>query len=191
MTVVRDGAKKEIPPEDVVRDDIAQFKQGDQICADGILRQGTLWADESLLTGEADSVEKHPGDTLHSGSVVVSGRGLAQLTAGGDASEAAQLSRQAKAHPRARKSGMMRSLDRLILFIGIALVPIGIILFHQEYRVLSLGLRESAEGTVAALTGMIPEGLYLLTSIAMAASALKLSRNKVLVQDMNLSLIHI
>ena len=185
VTVVRDGAKREIPPEDVVRDDIAQFRQGDQICADGILRQGTLWADESLLTGEADSVEKHPGDTLHSGSVVVSGRGLAQLTAVGDASEAAQLSRQAKAHPRARKSGMMRSLDRLILFIGIALVPIGIILFHQEYRVLSLGLRESAEGTVAALTGMIPEGLYLLTSVALAVSTRKLSKKRVLVQDWN------
>ena len=185
VTVVRDGAKREIPPEDVVRDDIAQFRQGDQICADGILRQGTLWADESLLTGEADSVEKHPGDTLHSGSVVVSGRGLAQLTAVGDASEAAQISRQAKAHPRARKSGMMRSLDRLILFIGIALVPIGIILFHQEYRVLSLGLRESAEGTVAALTGMIPEGLYLLTSVALAVSTRKLSKKRVLVQDWN------
>ena len=185
VTVIRDGAKREVPPEDVVRDDIAQFKQGDQICADGILRQGTLWADESLLTGEADSVEKHPGDTLHSGSVVVSGRGLAQLTAVGDASEAAQLSRQAKAHPRARKSGMMRSLDRLILFIGIALVPIGIILFHQEYRVLSLGLRESAEGTVAALTGMIPEGLYLLTSVALAVSTRKLSKKRVLVQDWN------
>ena len=185
VTVLRDGTKREVPPEDVVRDDIAEFKQGDQICADGILRQGALWADESLLTGEADSVEKHPGDTLHSGSVVVSGRGLAELTAVGDASEAAQLSRQAKAHPRARKSGMMRSLDRLILFIGIALVPIGIILFYQEYRVLSLGLRESAEGTVAALTGMIPEGLYLLTSVALAVSTRKLSKKRVLVQDWN------
>ena len=185
VTVLRDGTKREVPPEDVVRDDLAEFKQGDQICADGILRQGALWADESLLTGEADSVEKHPGDTLHSGSVVVSGRGLAELTAVGDASEAAQLSRQAKAHPRARKSGMMRSLDRLILFIGIALVPIGIILFYQEYRVLSLGLRESAEGTVAALTGMIPEGLYLLTSVALAVSTRKLSKKRVLVQDWN------
>ena len=185
VTVLRDGTKREVPPEDVVRDDLAEFKQGDQICADGILRQGALWADESLLTGEADSVEKHPGDTLHSGSVVVSGRGLAELTAVGDASEAAQLSRQAKDHPGAKKSEMMRSLDRLILFIGIALVPIGIILFYQEYRVLSLGLRESAEGTVAALTGMIPEGLYLLTSVALAVSTRKLSKKRVLVQDWN------
>ena len=185
VTVTRDGVKKEIPPEDVVRDDIAEFKQGDQICADGILREGALWADESLLTGEADSVEKRPGDTLHSGSFVVSGRGLAELTAVGDASQAAQLSRQAKDHPGARKSEMMRSLDRLILFIGIALVPIGIILFYQEYHVLALGLRESAEGTVAALTGMIPEGLYLLTSVALAVSTQKLSRKRVLVQDWN------
>ena len=165
VTVMRDGAKKQIQPEDVVRDDIAEFKQGDQICADAVLRQGTLWADESLLTGEADSVEKHPGDILHSGSFVVSGRGLAELTAVGEESGAAKLSRQAKDHPGAKKSEMMRSLDRLILFIGIALVPIGIILFYQEYHVLSLGLRESAEGTVAALTGMIPEGLYLLLSL--------------------------
>ena len=185
VTVVREGAKKQIPPEDVVRDDIAEFKQGDQICADAILREGALWADESLLTGEADSVEKHPGDILHSGSFVVSGRGLAELTAVGEASEAARLSRQAKDHPGAKKSEMMRSLDRLILFIGIALVPIGIILFYQEYRVLSLGLRESAEGTVAALTGMIPEGLYLLTSVALAVSTQKLSRKRVLVQDWN------
>lgn len=80
---------------------------------------------------------------------------------------------------------MMRSLDRLILFVGIALVPVGIILFYQEFCVLKLGLESSVEGTVAALVGMIPEGLYLLTSIAMAASAVKLSRKKVLVQDMN------
>ena len=185
VTVIRDGTKSSVPPEDVVRDDIAEFKQGDQICADAVLRDGALWADESLLTGEADSVEKHPGDILHSGSFVVSGRGLAELTAVGDASEAAQLSRQAKDHPGAKKSEMMRSLDRLILFIGIALVPIGIILFYQEYRVLALGLRESAEGTVAALTGMIPEGLYLLTSVALAVSTQKLSRKRVLVQDWN------
>lgn len=185
VTVVRDGKKQQIGPEDVVRDDIAEFKQGDQICADGVLREGVLWADESLLTGESDSVEKHPGDPLHSGSVVVSGRGLSELTAVGEESGAARLSHQAKDHPGAKKSEMMRSLDRLILFIGIALVPIGVILFYQEYHVLSLGLRESAEGTVAALTGMIPEGLYLLTSVALAVSTRKLSKRRVLVQDWN------
>ena len=80
---------------------------------------------------------------------------------------------------------MMRSLDRLIRVVGIALVPVGLLLFYQEFKVLQLSVRESSEATVAALVGMIPEGLYLLTSIAMAASALKLARKKVLVQDMN------
>ena len=100
-------------------------------------------------------------------------------------SGAAKLSREAKANPRGKKSEMIRALDRLILFLGIALVPVGAILFHQEYKVLNLGLQESTEGTVAALIGMIPEGLYLLTSVALAVSAQKLSRQRVLVQDMN------
>ena len=185
VMVIRDGEKQEIPPEEIVRDDIAEFSQGDTIAADGVLRSGEIWVDESLLTGEADAVAKVPGDTVKSGSVVLAGRGRVQLTAVGAESFAARLSQEAKKNPRAKKSEMMRSLDKLIFVVGILLVPVGLILFHQEYFVLQLGLRDSVEGTVAALVGMIPEGLYLLTSIAMAASALKLSRNKVLVQDMN------
>ena len=103
----------------------------------------------------------------------------------GTDSFAARLAQEAKKNPKARKSEMTRSLDKLIFVIGLLLVPVGLILFHQEYVVLQLSLRDSVEGTVAALVGMIPEGLYLLTSIAMAASALKLSRDRVLVQDMN------
>ena len=185
VSVIREGQKQEISPEAIVRDDIAEFGQGDTLSADGILRSGQLWVDESLVTGEADAVAKAPGDQVKSGSVVLAGRGRVQLTAVGEESFAAKLGREAKSNPRARKSEMMRSLDRLILVVGILLVPVGIILFHQEYFVLKLGLRDSVEGTVAALVGMIPEGLYLLTSIAMAASALKLSKQKVLVQDMN------
>ena len=185
VRVVRDGDIQETPPEAIVRDDIAEFGQGDQICADGILRSGELWVDESLITGEADAVAKAPGDEIRSGSVVLSGRGRVQLTAVGADSFAAKLSREAKKNPKAKKSEMMRSLDRLILVVGIALVPVGLVLFYQEFFVLRLNLRDSVEGTVAALVGMIPEGLYLLTSIAMAASALKLSKEKVLVQDMN------
>jgi len=185
VKVIRDGEPGEIPPERLVRDDIAEFAQGDTVCADGVVRSGQLWLDESLITGEADAVEKTEGSSIRSGSVVLAGRGRVQLTAVGENSFAAGLSREAKQNPKARKSEMMRSLDRLIVFMGIALVPVGLILFYQEYAVLQLGLRDSVEGTVAALVGMIPEGLYLLTSVAMAASALKLSRNKVLVQDMN------
>lgn len=185
VKVIRDGAALSVDPERIVRDDMAEFGQGDQICADGILRAGELHVNESLLTGEEDSVDKVPGDRIHSGSLVLSGRGRVELTAVGADSGAAKLSREAKANPRGKKSEMIRALDRLILFLGIALVPVGAILFHQEYRVLNLGLQESTEGTVAALIGMIPEGLYLLTSVALAVSAQKLSRQRVLVQDMN------
>ena len=185
VKVIRDGAALSVDPEHIVRDDMAEFGQGDQICADGILRAGELHVNESLLTGEEDSVDKVPGDRIHSGSLVLSGRGRVELTAVGADSGAAKLSREAKANPRGKKSEMIRALDRLILFLGIALVPVGAILFHQEYRVLNLGLQESTEGTVAALIGMIPEGLYLLTSVALAVSAQKLSRQRVLVQDMN------
>ncbi len=185
VTVIRDGKKQEISPEAIVRDDIAEFAQGDTLCADGVLRSGELWVDESLLTGEADAVEKQPGDTLKSGSVVLAGRGRVQLTAVGADAFAARLSREAKENHKAKKSEMMRSLDRLIFVVGILLVPVGAILFHQEYFVLQLSFRDSVEGTVAALVGMIPEGLYLLTSIAMAASSLKLSRDRVLVQDLS------
>ena len=185
VKVIRDGCLVSVNPEEIVRDDIAEFGQGDQVCADGILRSGELHVNESLLTGEEDSVDKAPGDLVHSGSVVLSGRGRVELTAVGADSGAAKLSQEAKANPRGKKSEMIRSLDRLILFLGIALVPVGSILFYQEYKVLNLGLQDSTAGTVAALIGMIPEGLYLLTSIALAVSAQKLSKQRVLVQDMN------
>ncbi len=184
VTVIREGRRETIPPEDLVTDDIAEFVQGDSLPADGILRSGVLWVDESLLTGEGEAVEKRPGDKLLSGSAVLSGRGRMQLTAIGADAFAARLAQEARQQPKARKSQMIRSLDRLIFVIGVLLVPMGAILFHQEFVVLGLSLRDSVEGTVAALVGMIPEGLYLLTSIAMAASALKLSRNRVLVRDL-------
>ena len=99
------------------------------------------------------------GDTVQSGSIVLAGRGRVQLTAVGEESFASQLSQEAKQNPRARKSEMMRSLDRLILAVGIVLVPVGAFLFYQEFAVLKLGFLSSVEGTVAALVGMIPEGL--------------------------------
>lgn len=185
VKVLREGSLVSLEPEQIVRDDIAEFGQGDQICADGILRSGSITVNESLLTGEEDGVEKQPGDQVHSGSVVLTGRGRVELTAVGADSGAAKLSQEAKKNPRGKKSEMIRSLDRLILFLGIALVPVGSILFYQEYKVLGLGLQQSTEGTVAALIGMIPEGLYLLTSIALAVSAQKLSKSRVLIQDMN------
>ena len=185
VKTVRDGKILDIPSGELVRDDVVLFGPGDQVCADAVVRSGTAHVNESLLTGEADAIEKKTGDTLLSGSFLVAGSVRAQLTQVGDDAYAAELSREAKADPRAAKSEMMRSLDRLIQVVGIALIPIGILLFWQEYGKLALSFRDSVESTVAALVGMIPEGLYLLTSVAMAASALKLTRRKVLVQDMN------
>ena len=185
VKTVRDGKLESVRSDLLVRDDIVEFASGDQICADGILRTGELQVNESLITGEADAIVKKPGDTLKSGSFVVAGRGRVRLTGVGDDAFAAKLSAEAKADPRAAKSEMMRSLDRLIRVVGVLLIPVGLILFYQEYKVLQLELRTSVEATVAALIGMIPEGLYLLTSVAMAVSALKLTRQRVLVQDMN------
>ena len=185
LPVLRDGKLTTVRSDLLVRDDVVEFSAGDQICADGIVRTGQLKVNEALVTGEEDPILKLPGDELKSGSFVVAGTGRAQLTRVGSDSFAAQLAAEAKADPHAAKSEMMRSLDRLIRVVGIALIPIGLILFYQEFKVLQLGLQTSVEGTVSALVGMIPEGLYLLTSIAMAASSLKLARQKVLVQDLN------
>ena len=185
VKTIRDGALCQVPSTMLVRDDIVEFSAGDQICADARVRTGQLFVNESLITGEADAVEKNPGDILRSGSFAVAGRGRAQLTQVGDDAFAARLTAEAKKDPKVAKSEMMRSLDKLIQVIGFALIPIGIVLFYQEFAVLKLGLQTSAEATVAALVGMIPEGLYLLTSIALAASAVKLTKQRVLVQDMN------
>ena len=185
LRTLRAGQIEMIRSDLLVRDDVVEFMPGDQICADALVCTGQLLVNEALITGEEDAIEKRPGDKLHSGSFVVAGTGRARLTAVGSDSFAAKLALEAKADPRAAKSGMMRSLDRLIQVVGILLVPVGCLLFYQEFKVLQLPLRDSAEATVAALVGMIPEGLYLLTSVAMAASALVLARKKVLVQDMN------
>ena len=185
LKTVRAGQVVRIRSDALVRDDIVEFSTGDQICADGILRTGTLYVNEALITGEEDPVLKTADDTLRSGSFVVAGIGRAQLTHVGADSFAARLAAEAKNGAKALKSEMMRALDRLIQVVGIALIPVGLFLFYQEFEMLHNTLTGSAEATVAALVGMIPEGLYLLTSVAMAASALKLSRQKVLVQDMN------
>ena len=185
LPTLRDGVLTPVRSDLLVLGDAVRFSAGDQICADGTLLTGKLLVNEALITGEADPIEKNPGDTLLSGSFVVSGSGLCRLTAVGNDAFAARLAAEAKADPRAAKSEMMRSLDKLIRVVGIVLVPVGFLLFYQQYKLLDLGLRAGMEATVAALVGMIPEGLYLLTSIAVAASCLKLSRQQVLVQDMN------
>lgn len=184
---IRSGQRVSVRTDQLVRDDIVEFAAGDQICADAVVRDGQLQVNESLLTGEADAILKNPGDTLKSGSFVISGRARVQLTHVGSESYAAKLAAEARRNVRSTKSEMMLSLTKLITVVGIALIPLGIILFLRHFLSVFQGLplRDSVESTVSALIGMIPEGLYLLTSVAIAASCLKLSRKRVLVQDMS------
>ena len=185
LLTLRDGQLVPVRSDLLVRDDVVEYRAGDQICADGVLLTGQLQVNESLITGEADAIDKIPGDTLCSGSFVVSGKARVRLTEVGDNAFAAKLAAEAKKNPTAAKSEMMRALDKLIKFIGFALIPVGLLLFFNQLRLTGYHMKSSVENTVAALVGMIPEGLYLLTSVAMALSSIKLTRRRVLVQDMN------
>ncbi len=184
LNTLRDGQMEPVRSDLLVQGDIVEYTPGDQICADGILREGQLQVNESLITGEADAIVKNAEDRLLSGSFVVTGRAKVQLTHVGDRAFAARLAAEAKKDPKAAKSGMMRALDRLIHIIAWMLIPVGLLLFFNQ-RLTDNSLRDSVESTVAALVGMIPEGLYLLTSVALAVSALKLTKNRVLVEEMN------
>ena len=185
LDTYRDGKLVRLRSDELVQDDLVIFTPGDQICADGILYDGELKVNEALVTGEADAVAKGKGDSLLSGSFVISGRAVVQLTQVGDHSYAAKLAAEAKADPKATKSEMMQSLDRLIRFIGFLLIPVGLLLFWGQMAQPDSTIRSGVEATVAALVGMIPEGLYLLTSVALAVSAIMLTKSRVLVQDMN------
>ena len=183
-TVIRDGTEMRVPSEELVRDDIVIFSAGNQICADAVLCEGTLLVSEALMTGEPDEIEKVSGDTVLSGSFVISGRGKARLTKVGDTSFAAQLSKSAKKIKKQQRPGMMRSLTRLIQVIGVIIIPFAALMFFNQHIVLGYSEKVSVENTAAAIIGMIPEGLYLLTSLALAASTLRLARQNVLVHDM-------
>ena len=184
-TVVRDGQVGTLPTDKLVRDDVVLFAAGNQIPADAVVLTGEIQVNESLLTGEPDAIVKRPGDTLLSGSFVVAGSGRAQLTKVGAESYASRLTLEAKKDAGPGQSEMMNSLDKLIRVIGIALVPMGIALFVKQYFFLEATLSHAITSTVAALIGMIPEGLYLLTSVALAVSVIRLARKKTLVHDMS------
>ena len=185
VKVVREGAVAEIRTDRLVREDIAEFSAGCQIPADGPVLSGQVQVNESLITGEADAITKNPGDRLLSGSFVVSGRCRARMDKVGADSYASRLTLAAKADGGSARSEMMDSLDKLIRVVGIALVPIGLALFYNQHIIQQLDMRQSITAMVAALIGMIPEGLYLLTSVALAVSVLRLARNKTLIHEMN------
>ena len=183
-TVVREGEKRELPTSELVRDDIVFFSTGDQIYADAEVISGECQANEALITGEADEIKKRAGDSLMSGSFIVSGSCCARLTAVGEDSYANRLTLEAKRSRKPKQSEMMRSLSSLVKWIGIVIIPFGVLMCVKEVRWLGRDFTDGVVSTVAALVGMIPEGLYLLTSLALVASILRLSQKKTLVHEM-------
>ena len=183
-SVVRDGKRTVINAEDLVVDDIVIFKAGDLVCADAEVSAGEVQVNESLLTGEADEITKRKGDKLMSGSFIVSGQCHARLDKVGEDSYISKLTLQAKAMQSKEQSEMIRSLDKLVKCVGVAIIPIGIVLFSQAFFIQHDGFRESVTSMIAAVIGMIPEGLYLLASVALAVSSIRLAQKKVLLHDM-------
>ena len=181
---VRDGREIEIPVEQLVLDDIIILRAGSQIPADAEVLQGSVQVNEALITGESDEITKAPGSTLLSGSFVVSGECLARLTAVGADSYIAKLTIEATKDKHGEDSEMIKSLDKLVKAIGIIIIPIGVIMVVQEWFILEGGFSASIVSMVAAVLGMIPEGLYITASIAMVVSAMRLAKADVLVQNM-------
>ena len=182
--VVRDGVLQQIHSEELVKDDVILLTAGKQICADAVVIDGSIQVNESLLTGEADEVEKTSGSSLLSGSFVVSGECYARLEKVGNESYISKLSMEAKTMGSGEQSEMIRSINLIVKWVGIIIIPIGIILFWQSHFVNDDSIRKSVTSTVAAILGMIPEGLYLLTTIALALSTMNLAKRKVLLHDM-------
>ena len=183
-TVLRDGKEYQISTEELVLDDIVVFTSGNQIPADAIVIEGNVSVNESLLTGEADEIKKEKGSELLSGSFIVSGKCYAKLTKVGADSYISQLTLQAKREKKGEQSEIIRSLNIIVRIAGIAIIPIGITLFYQSYVIAGIGLKDSVQAMVASVIGMIPEGLFLLASVTLALSAMRLAQKKVLLHDM-------
>lgn len=182
--VIRDATRQTINTTDMVRDDVVYFAAGNQIFADAVVIDGECQVNEALITGEADEIKKTVGDKLMSGSFVVGGTCRARLIAVGADSFASKLTLEAKKTGKKRQSEMMRSLSKLVKWIGIILIPFGIALCFKEVSILGRTVEEGVVSTVGALVGMIPEGLYLLTSLALVAGVLRLAQKKTLVHEL-------
>lgn len=183
--VIRDGTRSTVDAVSLVLGDLVVFGAGNQICADGSVLEGEIQVNESLITGESEEITKRKGDSLLSGSFVVSGSCKAVLEKVGHDSYVSQLTIEAKKSRHGKQSEMIRSLDKLVKVIGIIIIPVGIGLYAVERWKLDLTVKESVMASIAALIGMIPEGLYLLASVALVVSVIRLATKKVLVQEMS------
>lgn len=181
--VIRDGIKQEIAIHDIVMDDITFLGAGNQVCSDAVVIEGECEVNESLLTGESEPVLKQPGDHLLSGSFIISGNCHARVEHVGKDNYAAQITDNAK-YVKKPNSEIMRWTNRIIKYIGFTLIPVGIALFCKQVFISHQGFNDAIVGIVAALIGMIPEGLILLTSVVFAVSIIRLSQHKTLVQEL-------
>ncbi len=181
---VRNRRTCTLPTSELVRDDIVLFSAGSQIYADAVVAEGSCQVNEALITGEADEIQKNAGDSLLSGSFVVNGSCRARLTQVGRNSYVSRLTIEAKKQTGESQGEMMRTLSKLVKWIGILLVPLGVALCIKEIYWLHRSVQDGVVSTVAALVGMIPEGLYLLTSVALVASIIRLLGRKTLVHEM-------
>lgn len=179
----RDGQVRSLPTTMLVPNDVIVLHEGTQIPADAVVINGEISVNESLLTGEADEIEKKEGMNLMSGSFVVNGECEARLTRVGLNSYINQISMKAKQMEGGEQSEMVRSINRFVIMAGIAILPIGIILYYQAYKA-GYSFSQSVPGVVAAVIGMIPEGLYLLVSVTLLLSAVRLAMSKVMLHDM-------
>ncbi len=182
--VVRDNKVQKIPIEQLVLNDVILLKSGSQIPADAVVVHGEISVNEALLTGEADEILKTKGSELMSGSFVVFGECYAQLKRVGKDAYISKIMQKARVMPKGEQSEMIRSINHIVIFAGVAIIPIGILLFYQSFFTQGLPFAASVTAMVAAVIGMIPEGLYLLVSIALAISSTLLARKKVMLHDM-------
>ena len=183
VRVIRDGSRRDIPVGDLVAGDLVDLRSGDQVVADGVVRASAgLEADESLLTGESEPVGKHKGDRLLSGSFVVAGAGGYQATEVGAGAYARRLATEARRFGLVR-SELMDGINRILQYVTWVIVPLAVLLLASQLHARDT-VREALTGTVAALVGVVPQGLVLLTSVAFGVAAVTLARRHVLVQQL-------
>ena len=181
--VIREGKKWTVPTEELVLDDLVCLKTGDQVPADAKVLEGSVEVNESLLTGESDNLPKNVGDELFSGSFVTAGEACCQIIHVGKDNYAAQITSEAKEFKR-HNSELKNSLNAILKVISIIIVPLGALLFYKQYYIVGNTFKASVVSMVAGVLGMIPEGLVLLTSVALTLGALVLANKKTLVQEL-------
>ena len=183
VKVIRNGQIQNAHMNDIVLDDIIMFGIGNQVVSDSIIVSGECEVNESFITGESESIYKKKGDMILSGSFIVSGNVYAKVEHIGDDNYTSSISKDAK-YLKKVDSEILNSLKSVIKFVSIVIIPMGLLLFYSQFNVPNVTIRDAVINTVAAFISMIPEGLILLTSTVFAVSVIRLSKYKVLVQDL-------